>query len=89
LTNKIRNELGFPQIPVEIDLKERRRSPSLNLRRSKLIQDCGEKREVVPPKRTGGKAVARRKGVKPGNKAAVEKARRRASKEQQQRKGRR
>ena len=88
LTNKIRNELGFPQIPVEIDLKERRRSSSLNLRGSKPIQDRGEKREVVPPKRTGGKAVARSKGVKIGNKAAVEKARRRASKEQQQRKGR-
>ncbi|TAH58084.1 MAG: ribosome biogenesis GTPase Der [Sphaerochaeta sp.] len=87
LTNKIRSELGFPQIPVEIDLKERRRSPSLNLKGPKPIQDREEKREVVPPGRTGGKAVARKKRVKPGNKAAVEKARRRAIKEQQQRKG--
>ncbi len=87
LTNKIRNELGFPQIPIEIDLKERKRSPSLNTKGPKPIQSTAPKREEVPAKRTGGKAVARKKDVKPGNKAAVEKARKRASKEQQQRKG--
>src|SRR5690554_431236 len=81
LTNKIRNELGFPQIPIEIDLKERKRSPSLNTKGPKPIQSTAPKREEVPAKRTGGKAVARKKDVKPGNKAAIEKARKRASKE--------
>ena len=89
LTNKIRGELGFPQIPVEIDLKERKRSPSLNTKGPKELKAPPQPREVVGQKRTGGKAVAKAKGTKVGNKAAVAKARKRVEKEQQNKKGRR
>lgn len=72
LKNCIRRDLGFSQIPVEIDLRERERSKSNH----KLGQDAkvkSKKEETkVPVKtqvRTGGKAKAAPKAKKVGAKA--------------------
>ena len=72
LKNCIRRDLGFSQIPVEIDLRERERSKSNH----KLGQDAkvrSNKEEArpaaKPAPRTGGKAKAAPKAKKVGAKA--------------------
>jgi len=72
LKNCIRRDLGFSQIPVEIDLRERERSKSNH----KLGQDTkvrSKKEEArpaaKPTPRTGGKAKAAPKAKKVGAKA--------------------
>jgi len=72
LKNCIRRDLGFSQIPVEIDLRERERSKSNH----KLGQDAkvrSRKEEAKPAAkpapRTGGKAKAAPKAKKVGAKA--------------------
>lgn len=72
LKNCIRRDLGFAQIPVEIDLRERERSKSNH----KLGQDAkvrSKKEETKPASRpqakTGGKAKAAPKAKKVGAKA--------------------
>ena len=72
LKNCIRRDLGFSQIPVEIDLRERERSKSNH----KLGQDAKVKSKkeeaktpVKAPVRTGGKAKAAPKAKKVGAKA--------------------
>ncbi|MGE4585473.1 MAG: ribosome biogenesis GTPase Der [Sphaerochaeta sp.] len=73
LKNCIRRDLGFTLIPIEIDLRERRRNPSLHERGPKAPVVTTAKREVK--RNTGGRAFAKPKAVKPGNKAAVGKIR--------------
>lgn len=72
LKNCIRRDLGFSQVPVEIDLRERERSKSNH----KLGQDAkvrSKKEEAKAPVktqvRTGGKAKAAPKAKKVGAKA--------------------
>ena len=79
LKNCIRRDLGFTQIPIEIDLRERRRNPSLNDRGPKPLKNPPPIKEVK--RNTGGKAVAKPKSTKPGNKASVDKAKKRFEKE--------
>jgi GTP-binding protein len=79
LKNNIRKDLGFTLIPVEVDLRERRRNPSLHERGPKAPANPAPKKEVK--RNTGGKAVAKPKTTKPGNKAAVDKARKRNEKQ--------
>lgn len=77
LKNSIRKDLGFTHIPVEVDLRERRRNPSLNARPLKPASLTAIKKAAAQKasrKRTGGRAVARAPLVKPGNKAAYGKA---------------
>ena len=82
LKNCIRRDLGFTQIPIEIDLRERRRNPSLHDRGPKPVQNPNADKTVK--RNTGGKAVAKQKSTKPGNKASVDKARKRMEKETKQ-----
>ncbi len=80
LKNCIRRDLGFASIPIEIDLRERRRNPSLHERGPKKPSTViTPKREVK--KNEGGRAFAKPKSTKPGNKAAVDKARKRNEKQ--------
>ncbi len=79
LKNNIRKDLGFTLIPIEIDLRERRRNPSLHERGPKAPANPAPKTEVK--RNTGGKAVAKPKATKPGNKAAVDKERKRNEKQ--------
>lgn len=77
LKNCIRRDLGFTQIPVEVNLRERMRNPSLHdkpMRAPSLtaIRKSNAKKETM--KREGGRAVAKAKPNRPGNKAAVGKA---------------
>ena len=67
LKNCIRRDLGFSQIPVEIDLRERERSKSNH----KLGQDAQVRSKPAskPAPRTGGKAKAAPKAKKVGAKA--------------------
>lgn len=74
LKNCIRKDLGFTQIPVEVDLRERRRNPSLHERASKPPSELAATRKPAPKKNTGGRAFAKQKATKPGNKASVGKA---------------
>ncbi|NCC89718.1 MAG: ribosome biogenesis GTPase Der [Spirochaetia bacterium] len=83
LKNNIRKELGFSQIPIEIDLRERRRNPSLNERGPKPLENAPPKRE--PKRNIGGRAFAKPKANKPGNKASVDKTRKRIEKQSQSR----
>lgn len=71
--NCVRRDLGFTQVPVEISLRERKRNPSLHDRPTKVKTFAPPIKESVSAKRTGGKAVAKPKGTKPGNKASVTK----------------
>ncbi|NMA22657.1 MAG: ribosome biogenesis GTPase Der [Spirochaetales bacterium] len=84
LKNSIRRDLGFDSISIEIDLRERKRSPSLNTRGPKRATEPAE-RQAPPPRPTGGKATARPKARKPGNVAARQKARKRQEKQQRNR----
>ena len=76
LKNMIRKELGFPNVPVEISLRERRRNESLNEKGP--TKEEAEVRKVISastaakPKRAAG--ISR----KPGGKARTGKARERA-----------
>jgi GTP-binding protein len=82
LKNCIRRDLGFVSIPVEIDLRERRRNPSLNDRPAKVLKPAGAPpKEYVSMKATGGKATAKPKSNKPGNKAAMGKSVKRSAKQ--------
>ena len=83
LKNNIRKELGFSQIPIEIDLRERRRNPSLHERGTKPLENAPPKRE--PKRNVGGRAFAKPKSNKPGNKASVDKTRKRVEKQSQSR----
>jgi len=83
LKNNIRKELGFSQIPIEIDLRERRRNPSLHERGPKPLENAPPKRE--PKRNVGGRAFAKPKSNKPGNKASVDKTRKRVEKQSQSR----
>lgn len=89
LKNSIRKDLGFPSIPIEIELRERRRNPAgVASRRNEDADSQGdaaqEKKtrkasDSVPRTRTGqpvggGRAKAAPKARKPGNKAAKGKA---------------
>ncbi|MGH0052290.1 MAG: ribosome biogenesis GTPase Der [Sphaerochaetaceae bacterium] len=76
--NCIRRDLGFTQIPIEIDLRERRRNPSLHERGPKKVVIKTPK--VQQRFNTGGRAVAKAKATKPGGKAALDKARKRNEK---------
>lgn len=145
LKNCIRRDLGFTSVPIEVDLRERRRNPSLHTTsRSEFLPDddaAGDdspsgaskavsqsrstktsgskgtasaskngkptksgvkpggkaigKNSVKPSatqngstKRTGGKAKAAPKPTKPGNKAAVGKAAKRAKTQERNSRGR-
>ncbi|MDD3902077.1 MAG: ribosome biogenesis GTPase Der [Sphaerochaeta sp.] len=81
LKNCIRRDLGFTQIPIEIDQRERRRNPSLNERPKKMPVSDTASRSATPRKSTGGKAVAKVKRNKPGNKAAMGKSMERTAKQ--------
>ncbi|WP_320130010.1 ribosome biogenesis GTPase Der [uncultured Sphaerochaeta sp.] len=82
LKNCIRRDLGFTLIPIEIDLRERRRNPSLNDRPAKVASPDGPIKTAVSRKATGGKATAKVKSTKPGNKAAFGKSRERSAKKE-------
>lgn len=79
LKNCIRKDLGFTLIPIEVDLRERRRNPSLNERGPKPQANPTPQKEVK--RNTGGKAFAKPKANKPGNKASVDKTRKRNEKQ--------
>ncbi|NBK23951.1 MAG: ribosome biogenesis GTPase Der, partial [Spirochaetia bacterium] len=79
--NCIRRDLGFTQVPIEIDLRERKRNPSLNDRPKKISNGDSPLKKEASARRTGGKAVAKAKGAKPGNKAAQGKAEKRTAKQ--------
>lgn len=81
MKNNIRRDLGFTQVPIEISLRERKRNPSLNDRPKKFSKDDKPFKEEPSARRTGGKAVAKTKGTKPGNKAAQGKAEKRNAKQ--------
>ncbi|MGD1821410.1 MAG: ribosome biogenesis GTPase Der [Pleomorphochaeta sp.] len=92
LKNCIRRDLGFSQIPLEVDLRERRRNPSLNKKGDKPILSKVnkpiEKENVSKKKPTSGKAYAKKKNKKPGNKASLGKAIDKAKKAEKNKKGR-
>ena len=86
IKNQIRKELGFSSVPIEINLRERRRNPSLN--------DKGPSKEEADAQRIVRRTAAssKSKGVmkKPGGKARLGKERERAEKivrNRKQRKG--
>ncbi len=85
LKNCIRRDFGFTQVPIEVDLRERKRNPSLHERGIKKPVEEQPKAEARPEKRTGGKAKAKAKPRKPGNPAAVHKARKRQERQQRSR----
>jgi len=84
LKNSIRRDLGFDSVPLEIDLRERKRNPSLNERGVKRPIEPEVKKPVRQPV-GGGRAVAKPKARKPGNLASLDKRRKRQEREQQQR----
>lgn len=93
LKNCIRRDLGFSQIPIEVDLRERRRNPSLNKKGDKPIlskysteKSPSESKSVKKP--SSGRAVAKKKGKKPGNKAALGKSIEKVKKAEKNRRGR-
>lgn len=79
LKNSIRRDLGFDAIPIEIDLRERKRNPSLLERGPKRAPRDPQPTVERPAK--GGKAKAKPKPRKPGNVASVDKARKRYEKQ--------
>ncbi|HOE83974.1 MAG TPA: ribosome biogenesis GTPase Der [Sphaerochaeta sp.] len=84
LKNCIRRDLGFDSIPIEIDLRERKRNPSLHERGVKRPIEEEVKKPVKQPV-GGGRAVAKPKARKPGNLASLDKRRKRQDQEQQRR----
>lgn len=92
LKNCIRRDLGFSQVPIEVDLRERRRNPSLNKKGEKPILSKSknpiDKEKVNSKKPTSGKAQAKKKNKKPGNKAALGKAINKVKKAEKNKKGR-
>lgn len=80
MKNCVRRDLGFTQVPIEISLRERKRNPSLNDRPRKITKGDRPPKDDSSARRTGGKAVAKSKGTKPGNKAAQGKATKRNAK---------
>ncbi|AEC02882.1 ribosome biogenesis GTPase Der [Parasphaerochaeta coccoides] len=90
LKNSIRRDLGFPSIPIEVELRERRRNPAgmASLRsegegemKSSVPADNEKPRKPASASDTrkaqpegGGRAKAAPKARKPGNKAAKGKA---------------
>ncbi|MDD4573166.1 MAG: ribosome biogenesis GTPase Der [Sphaerochaeta sp.] len=81
MKNCIRRDLGFTQVPIEISLRERKRNASLHDRPTKVIKRDTPAKAAPSAKRSGGKAVAKSKGTKPGNKAALGKEVRRTAKQ--------
>ncbi len=81
MKNCVRRDLGFTQVPIEINLRERKRNPSLNDRPKKISNSPRPTKDDPSSRRTGGKAVAKSKGTKPGNKAAQGKAEKRNAKQ--------
>jgi len=79
LKNCIRRDLGFTQIPIEVDLRERRRNPSLHERGPKKPLVQGPKPEQK--RNVGGRAFAKPMANKPGNVASVDKSRKRIEKQ--------
>lgn len=82
LKNCIRRDLGFTMIPVEVNLRERTRNPSLHDRAPKApsLTDIKKNAAAKAAPRSGGRAKPRPRPVKPGNKAALGKAIERAQK---------
>lgn len=83
LKNCIRKDLGFTMVPVEIDLRERRRNPSLHDKPKQVVSLTAIKKhaaEKAVKARSGGRAKAKARPVKPGNKASYGKALKRQSK---------
>lgn len=68
LNNCVRKDLGFPSVPVEIDLRERRRNTSNNALGPKPTEKA-EPRPKAAPKSTSGRAIAKPRPKKPGAKA--------------------
>ena len=81
MKNCIRRDLGFTQVPIEISLRERKRNASLHDRPTKVVKRDTPAKAAPSAKRSGGKAVAKSKGTKPGNKAALGKEVRRTAKQ--------
>ena len=86
IKNQLRKEMGFANIPIEINLRERRRNPSL--------RDKGPSQDELDAKRIVKRSTSssRSKGItnKPGGKARLGKERKRAEKivrNRKQRKG--
>ncbi len=86
IKNQLRKEMGFANIPIEINLRERRRNPSL--------RDKGPSQDELDAKRIVKRSTSssRSKGItnKPGGKARLGKERERAEKivrNRKQRKG--
>ena len=92
IKNCIRRDLGFSQIPLDVDLRERRRNPSLNKKGDKPIlskdKNSIDKEKIKVKKASAGKAVAKKQNKKPGNKAALGKAIDKAKKSEKSKKGR-
>lgn len=86
LKNCIRKDLGFSMIPVEVILRERTRNPSLYDKPKKAptlaaIKKSDTSRHAPSKLRSGGKAKAKPRLVRPGNKAAIGKAVKRAERQ--------
>lgn len=81
MKNCIRRDLGFTQVPIEISLRERKRNATLHDRPTKVVKRDTPAKAAPSAKRSGGKAVAKSKGTKPGNKAALGKEVRRTAKQ--------
>jgi len=77
IKNSMRKSLGFPSIPIEISLRERRRNPSLHEKGKNK-----EEVEIEKVMKASVKTSSKKKGtaVKPGGKARMGKAREKAEK---------
>lgn len=83
LKNCIRKDLGFTKVPVEVDLRERRRNPSLHDKPKQAASLTAIKKGAAEKAlriKNGGRATAKGRPVKPGNKAAYGKAVKRQAK---------
>ncbi len=76
IKNRMRKDMGFSYVPIEINLRERRRNPSLN--------EKGPSKDQVAAERIVKRSVSqnKKKGIsnKPGGKARIGKERERAEK---------
>lgn len=82
LKNCIRRDFGFTMVPVEVDLRERQRAPSLHDKPRKVVSLTQIKKgaaEKAERKKANGHAVAKSKQKKPLGKAAYGKAIKRQS----------
>lgn len=86
LKNSIRKDLGFPSIPIEVDLRERRRNPAgvashrsdegedefstTSERKPRKLAATAQARKTQVQPKGGGRAKAAPQARKPGNKAA-------------------